>query len=913
MGNRSKRFQSFVILLIGFCTAAAAQQKTYQLRGCITDISTGKPISFASLYLPDLSKGSITDINGQYTLQLDGNDDVKLKISGLGYATKELIVRAGLSKLDIALSPQSVTLAEFTVTAKYQNKVGSDASIGQEALEYIQPTSIQDIFQLLPGGKIGSDNMQNRKLISSRQVGADASTAFGMGININGIPVQNDGLRIQMSGFTGNSSTDKEGNISVNTGIDLRTISTDHIESVIIGRGIASAKEGNLSSGSIRINQKQGQSPLRARAKFDPLNKLLYIGKGLMLSKQLGTLYLGADIVRSTSNIEDTRGAYNRITTQANWNNQLTWFGKKIDMNVNGSYITSFNNNKTDDVIETYHEDYNTRYQRFMLSAKMTATTNWKLVDELELIASSDYSTDVLRHNRQVINQGITPLQMSTVEGESEGIYLPQSYRTFYRIENRPLNLFGQLTLTKYGNIGSNLHFTALAGTSVTSSKNRGLGAVVDPNRPPYPSSNFIRPRANSDIPAIANHAAYAEFKLRYKWKKHELNTQTGLRETMMLNLPSDYTLHGRILWEPRLQAAYTLSTGQLSNTWRIGYGVENKLPSADYLYPDRVYSDFIVLNAYFNEAAKRRLITYTKIQDPTNTRIRENKNRKIELGWDLRTSLFTFSLTAFHEQMNGGIEYFTTYSPVAYMYYYRLKYPVEGKPEKDDYDSYLCHNFVALRTPTNSSKVIKHGIEYRLHIPQLNLIQSEVEINGAYYKTIYTSGVPVMYHPTIMQNDRPYPYVGIYDGFEKTYAEDFNTNVWINTRLPKLKLIFTNFIQIVWFEKSRLGTDVDIYPQHFIDSDGRINELTPQMIASQNIFSSLRRDFHSSRYNELRTPISLRMNLKLTKEFSRRIKLSFFADNIIQASPKYKNNYHKTARDWHKPFFGAELTVNVF
>ena len=210
--------------------------------------------------------------------------------------------------------------------------------------------------------------MQGRRLISSRQVGSDEVTSFGMGISINGIPVQNDGQRIQLSGMTGNGSVDREGNISVNTGVDLRTLSTDHIETITVGRGIASAKEGNLSSGSIRIVQKQGQSGLRARVKFDPLNKLAYLGKGFLLSEKLGTLYLGADIVRSSNSIDDVRGTYNRITTQANWNNQHRWWGKKTDMNISGSYITSFNNNKSDDVITMFNEKYNTRYQRLMLS-----------------------------------------------------------------------------------------------------------------------------------------------------------------------------------------------------------------------------------------------------------------------------------------------------------------------------------------------------------------------------------------------------------------------------------------------------------------------------------------------------------------------------------------------------------------
>lgn len=917
-----KNILIILALLCALTEAYADKGNALTLSGRVYDKADGKGIPFASIYLVDAGKGAVADVDGNYTLRTTLSGDIRLKVSSLGYSTLEITVKTTKSKnMDIALDQQSVALDNFTVTAKYKDKLGSDATIDQEALDFIQPTSIQDLFQLLPGGRIGSNNMQDRQTITSRQEGSDASTAFGMGLSINGIPVNNDGQRIQMSGFTGNGSTDKEGNVGVNTGIDMRTISTDHIESVTINRGIASAKEGNISSGTIRITAKQGQSGLKARVKFDPLNKLGYVGKGILLSEQLGTLYVGADFVRSSSSIDDTRGAYNRVTAQANWNNQRTWWGKPVDMSLQGSYITSFNNNKSDYTIDLLNEKYNTRYQRMMLSGKLSARPGWLLIDDLELMASADYSSDQLKYDKYVNNPTVMIVQKSTVEGESEGEYLPQRYFTFYRIDNKPLNLFGQLTANKYGNISPAINYSIMAGTSLTYTKNLGMGAVVDPTRPPYPSSSFIRPRPNKDIPAIGNHAAYAEARLRYHNGRHEVNTSFGLRETMMFNLPSTYALQGEALWEPRLQASYTFSfdpdgratdRGRRSLTLRAGYGEENKLPSADYLYPDKVYTDLVALNAYFDDPAKRLVITNTRIQDPTNPGIRENKNRKVEVGLDFNFQRYVFSVTAFREQMQGGAEYFTRYTPTSYTYYYELKHPVNTKPGRDDFYSRTRHVFMNMSVPTNSSKVVKKGLEYRLHIPTIDPIKTEAEINGAYYSTSYSSGVPVMYYPSIMSNDEPYPYVGIYDGYEITFSKSFNTNLWINTHLPKLKLIFTNFIQIVWFESNRLSSDVDVYPARYMDTSGAIRPLTEELIQSDPQFASLKREFKSARYRELRKPVSLRMNMKLTKEFSRAVKLSFFADNILQISPQYKNSYLKTTRDWYQPFFGAELAVNL-
>ena len=121
------------------------------------------------------TRGVAADINGNFSIQVGRNAKVRLKVSSLGYQAAELTVTtSGRKNISVMLEQQSVALKDFTVTAKYNDKTGSDATIGQEALEYIQPTSIQDIFQLLPGGKTGQNNMQSRSLISL----ADAMPRF---------------------------------------------------------------------------------------------------------------------------------------------------------------------------------------------------------------------------------------------------------------------------------------------------------------------------------------------------------------------------------------------------------------------------------------------------------------------------------------------------------------------------------------------------------------------------------------------------------------------------------------------------------------------------------------------------------------------------------------------------------------
>ena len=87
-----------------------------------------------------------------------------------------------------------------------------------------------------------------------------------------------------------------------------------------------------------------------------------------------------------------------------------------------------------------------------------------------------------------------------------------------------------------------------------------------------------------------------------------------------MFNLDTKYTELRKLQVEPRINAALSfnidLAGGKsLRNMFRFGFGQENKLPTLDYIYPDRVYKDMIVLNAYTKQDDPfNHLITYTKI-----------------------------------------------------------------------------------------------------------------------------------------------------------------------------------------------------------------------------------------------------------------------------------------------------------
>ncbi|WP_235318127.1 hypothetical protein [Porphyromonas gulae] len=106
---------------------------------------------------------------------------------------------------------------------------------------------------------------------------------------------------------------------------------------------------------------------------------------------------------------------------------------------------------------------------------------------------------------------------------------------------------------------------------------------------------------------------------------------------------------------------------------------MENKLPTLDHLYPDKIYRDFMVLNAYMQNPELDHLITYTYIHNPENPIIRENRNVKKEIGIDMTYKRFDFSLTLFHEESRRGFAYFESYLPIAFDRYTKLIAPLQA------------------------------------------------------------------------------------------------------------------------------------------------------------------------------------------------------------------------------------------
>ena len=912
-----KKLIFIAFFISGLCSALFAQTDKATVEGVVRD-SDGKPLSFATMFIAELGTGVSTDLEGKFRFTGTKGTEYTLNVSYLNHVDKEVKVKAGSPEpLVIVLEEQSYELAEVVVMADYKKNQGSTAVINQQALEHIQPTSVADVLSLIPGGLFRESSATGFNRISLRQSGSDDNASLGMAVVMDGIPQDNDGFRASIPGLSTDEYSDRLG---MNRGIDLKTLSTDHIRKIEIVKGISSAKLGNLSSGVIQTTSKIGITPAQLRMKVDPLTKLIYLGKGFRISPKMGYLHTGIDYTSVYDDRRDPMSKYSRLTGQVTYNNSVDVGDKTLFLFFKLSEVYTLNQAKEDELTQDYNESFRNKYSRTGASFKAQMYDLGKIVDNVEFIASADYTYDLIDRNRLVQTGTPLPSPLATEEGESEGIYLPSTYYSPFQIENKPLSLLTQLNAESLFETRSFRH-KVIYGLSWKRTKNYGEGVMVDMTRPPYPGNNeYVRPVPNRSIPALSVGAAYAEEQLKHsnRWFDFELNA--GVRFTQMFNLDTKYTELRKLQVEPRINAALSfnidLAGGKsLRNMFRFGFGQENKLPTLDYIYPDRVYKDMIVLNAYTKQDDPfNHLITYTKIYDVTNNSLRPNRNTKYEAGWDVEYEGYSLSLTFFKEHSDRGFESVAEYSPVRYTRYVD---PIDGqpivgrRPEKEDYVADPYATFVDMDIVRNSMKVEKKGLEYLLRFPKIIPLSTTVEINGAYYDTRYSSGAPLQYHPAFRDDDRPQPYVGIYRRQDITRQRIFNTNLWFNTNIPRYKMIFTTFFQFIWLnEEMRINGDE--YPSAYFDTDGRMHTVDDRILQSIKDGHTVWRHYHIYKEDFSETlPVSLTVNFKVTKEFSRMIRASFFVNNILDINPLYKNRYNQNVRVWQKSFFGAEMTFS--
>lgn len=135
----------------------STQQNTRTITGTVVD-NYGEPIIGANIMEKGTTNGTITDIDGNFSIKVSQN--AVLAVSFIGYISQEITVGTS-NTINVQLAEDAKTLDEVVVigygTMRKKDLTGSVIQIRPENIANENPKSVQDILRGTPGLQVGYD------------------------------------------------------------------------------------------------------------------------------------------------------------------------------------------------------------------------------------------------------------------------------------------------------------------------------------------------------------------------------------------------------------------------------------------------------------------------------------------------------------------------------------------------------------------------------------------------------------------------------------------------------------------------------------------------------------------------------------------------------------------------------------
>lgn len=873
---------------------------------------TDAPLPYATVMIADREGHTtykMTEQDGTTALYINSSNYL-ITVSYSGYHTQETKrdLKGG-GKVKIKMKPKPLTVEDVVVTGKEVKGMTSTTIINRKAMEHLQPSSFSDILELLPGGMAKMPQMGKANFITLREggtAGKDYSiSSLGTSFVIDGLPISSAAnLQTIRSGATANDERD-----ITSRGVDMRTISTDNIESVEIIRGIPSVQYGDMTSGVVKIKRKEGVTPLTARFKADGLSKLVSAGKGIKIGNE-NFLNFSTDYLNSKVDPRDRYENYQRFSISTKFMSRRQFSNSRLEFRSSVDYGGSFDNKKSDPDIDEANDQFSSAYNRLAIGNTLKYLNEKEgLLRWLELKTSFSAQFDKLSQTRDIYLNLPTFVPNSSVEGEHDGVFLPNTYASDLTIDGKPLNgyvaLNGRLAVRNHS-----INF----GAEYTIDKNLGKGQLYDASRPPSKSMRG-RPRAYNEIPAIQKISLYAEEDFSLNLARHNVRFVAGVRASTMIGMESRYLLNGKFYFEPRANVNWRLPQLMLWNTpleidFGGGYGVHIKTPTLDHLYPEKNYYDYESMNYFHNNADYRRLILTTFIVDPTNYSLAPSRNNKWEVRMNIALANNNLSVTYFQEQCNDGFRDVTDYRSMSYRNYDTSSIDHDAINAKPDPTTLPYTNETSLTTFSrtgNGSAINKKGVEFQFTSARIPVINTRVTVNGAWFYTTYNNSCDMIYGSNVMLDGKQIPYLGVYETKEGSVKEQLNANIMLDTYIPKLNLTFSTSLQTMFYTNNTT-LPKNRMPYAYIDTNGTKRPYTEEH-AKDAVLQWL--VMKESTVTNRRVPIATIVNFKANKQFGEKFNISLFVNGLLDYTPDYEVN-GSTIKRTISPYFGMELTIKL-
>jgi len=965
-------FSTFLLILTVILAPQTYAQDNgkFSISGTITDSATGEGVYMATAVVKELGLWALTDDKGAFEIKGVPAGKFTFEFSLLGYETvsQTFEVRKDIRTLKIKMSESSLTLEEVVVTAKEGGEITSSSKISQQTIEHVQPSSLKDVMQLLPGSITENPTLTSMNSISIRDIGENSANAIGTALVVDGASMNNDAnLQVMSSGKTINESEANAAS-SAGGGVDTRQISTDNIESVEVIRGIPSVVYGDMTSGAVVVKTKAGVTPWEIRLKTDPHLKQVSAGKGFAAGEKGGALNFEADYAYAYNDIRTPSSAYQRVNFQVGYSN---FFAKKVQFNakIHANWSNATNSSDPDLHLDEIAQQKD-KSIRLNINGRWIINKPW--ITNIEYMASGSITDQYSRDRSYQGSAGYTPTTTEISNNEGIGFYTLPQYYSDVEIFGRPINGQARITANLMGQYGS-VKNKALIGAEWKADGNTGAGKIFDPQRTPYPSaSTAYRNRSYSDIPFLHHLTAYVEDNITLPLGKTSLELQAGARFNCIMANGLNTDAFYRI--EPRTNARYTIvkrDKGLREFSVRGGWGLNYKIPSMIYLYPENAYKDMVSFNyTDFDASGYGMNLITTKAVETINDALKPQRSRNIEAGIDFDTKPVKGSVVYYNEKMTDGYGFVTQYLPMVYNRYgYQWKDDSHSAVKRLDefYQSGLQFNydgsrltttdgqnvpsisdttFISYNRPVNGVTNDKWGVEFTLDFAKIKPLNTTISVSGAYMNIKSTNNQYDYLLYSGSAGGRTYPYVGIYGGRSTSsngsIKDRLSTNVRFITHIPKIGMVITLTAQMVFMDRTRYLSDFrgETLPYYYddfgnrisgetaindtehtkyvnpimvMDRSGRLTAFTQEMETDPAYRDLIITTNTPTYYVTQSYPFYGMLNLRLTKEIKKIATISFYANNFLNLRGRVENSVTHYPTDKNTPiYFGAEVKITI-
>lgn len=152
--------KKLVVLTALITSSLLAWSQEYKLSGTINDSESGEPVAFVSVKDLTSGKGTTTDFDGNYALNLEkGSHDIEVRFFGYQTAVQSVDLSAN-QELDFKLVPEGVMLEQVEITGEKLDKNISAVEMSTNELDieevkklpaFLGEVDVIKTIQLLPG------------------------------------------------------------------------------------------------------------------------------------------------------------------------------------------------------------------------------------------------------------------------------------------------------------------------------------------------------------------------------------------------------------------------------------------------------------------------------------------------------------------------------------------------------------------------------------------------------------------------------------------------------------------------------------------------------------------------------------------------------------------------------------------